>query len=1661
MRESARFSPLSLFGATLSLVLAIGAPASAQTTSWDLVDALGIDSAVVDDHGLEVVSGITPVPDADSALVIQAPQGGSVVLLSSGIADAQQLGDTDLLADDAPDCTTFWMSLGIPSGASFLRYDTTFATLTQPGNDFAQLRYTLRFPDTSESAGTIALGSVASASDVQGSQRSHRTRAGLALQSAETLELAFEVCDADDGDLDSTLVLSQLAFATAPTISSEDLAQALVLDPSLIQTHSLAVSSNSTPLGDAMTASADPSEHSVLLSTGIAEEAGVGDTDLGQDGLPDCSRLTLGLAVPAGAKSVLFSTQFVAAEYGSSSAANDLATVSHNASGPASPVVVGRSRTNSATFSRPVLRALDVEGLASVEIAFEVCDDQNGGVDSALKVSRLRFSERLDASVINQPREDRSKPSTGTYAYSKQLISVPGVSPAVSFNYTIYYDSAIEDQDVTLDCYMLFGFIPIVCIPYYDFYRTWTDTYAWAIEGGDEITVKRGDGTWEYFVRNGAAYEPKHAGNYSTLAPHPDGSFTYTTKDHIEYRFDSARRLVAIVDPDGNALTISHATNLRTIVDTRGNVATIRSFSGGTCPAGRSCIEVDYAGELHARVESERRSDETATWWDLVAATDPAGRTTAYYYLDHNEQHTLLTSVYNADGVRTVALAYDGRGRVTRTTDANGSSSTTHYTSNWAYYTDREGAQILKIFDLDDRPIYEQGPLGVEMTYEYDTQNNVVRKIDPRGVETEMDYDDKGNLVWSRDGTGNVTTMTYDAWDNRVSKQVARGADSFGSSFKYDEANHLISAEDPLGNEVHYTYTELGQLESATDRNGHVYQYVYGSGGDIWTATDPLGNITSYVHDRLGRKVSVRDANGNTTTSEYDAAGQLSAEIDALGRKTEYRRDGEGRVVTQIAPDGSVTTFNYTATGNLESVVDPLGIELRYEYDKESRQTRSIDPLGRSVSYAYDPAGRLVRVSVEDERGEVVNAATAEYDAAGNSTAITDPNGNTTTFEYDDLSRPLVETDPLGNRTVNEFDDPRGLLTAYTNARGQTIEHEYDDAGRMKRIEFADGTTIEHDLDPNGNRLLTLGRNLAKTARAFDALNRPVSRTDEFGNTIQYNYDSAGNLVTLTYSDGKTVYYGYDELNRLTSVTDWSGRTTSYGYDAAGNLASARSPDGSVVTYSYDASRRLIGVEDRDPAGEVIYRCQYTLNEAGLRIAEVVEAPLAPRAEVKPKHFAYNAANQLVSDGENDFYYDADGNMVEGAIGGATRTLVYDELNRLVSVGADEYRYDAEGVRIESRIGGGTVRNVYDPYGPFPRLLEQHDGNGRVIARYVYGLGLIGSENARTRDYSVYHFDSRGSTVATTDDSGHIRTRYAYDPYGRVVERRGPGNAQGAAYGAPWNPFTFAGRWGVVDDGNGLYKMGSRYYAPELMRFVHRDQQFSGKLSDPQSLNRYAYALGNPIHVIDPSGNYFILDDIIMSLIGVIVNMGSLLIGDLISGEWSSWLDYMGAFIGGIAWGETFLYTGNPLAAGFVSAAVESGWKMLTMLFASPWMFALTGETPNWEALGIQAGIEIGISTVLSIGGKAPSGLQKKFTAKAIAKAFGKPLWKVAVMKYVGGPAALLAKRAVTKGAGGAFKGFFIRGDRWGVRDHIPVVATSIVFMGALIPELVWDPLWP
>jgi RHS repeat-associated protein len=71
------------------------------------------------------------------------------------------------------------------------------------------------------------------------------------------------------------------------------------------------------------------------------------------------------------------------------------------------------------------------------------------------------------------------------------------------------------------------------------------------------------------------------------------------------------------------------------------------------------------------------------------------------------------------------------------------------------------------------------------------------------------------------------------------------------------------------------------------------------------------------------------------------------------------------------------------------------------------------------------------------------------------------------------------------------------------------------------------------------------------------------------------------------------------------------------------------------------------------------------------------------------------------------------------------------------------------------------------------------------------------------------------------------------------------------------NPFGYGGQH--LDSGTGLYKMGQRYYDPALARWSAQDL-FAGGQSSPQSFNRYASVLGDPINLIDATGldcNFF------------------------------------------------------------------------------------------------------------------------------------------------------------------------------------------------------------
>jgi RHS repeat-associated protein len=81
-----------------------------------------------------------------------------------------------------------------------------------------------------------------------------------------------------------------------------------------------------------------------------------------------------------------------------------------------------------------------------------------------------------------------------------------------------------------------------------------------------------------------------------------------------------------------------------------------------------------------------------------------------------------------------------------------------------------------------------------------------------------------------------------------------------------------------------------------------------------------------------------------------------------------------------------------------------------------------------------------------------------------------------------------------------------------------------------------------------------------------------------------------------------------------------------------------------------------------------------------------------------------------------------------------------------------------------------------------------------------------------------------------------------------------------APFGTPITPsgtekFRFAGELlsGAAGSLPGLYYIGARWMDPELGRWLSLDPQL-GKLSAPQTLNRYVYCVNNPLKFTDPTG---------------------------------------------------------------------------------------------------------------------------------------------------------------------------------------------------------------
>lgn len=137
-----------------------------------------------------------------------------------------------------------------------------------------------------------------------------------------------------------------------------------------------------------------------------------------------------------------------------------------------------------------------------------------------------------------------------------------------------------------------------------------------------------------------------------------------------------------------------------------------------------------------------------------------------------------------------------------------------------------------------------------------------------------------------------------------------------------------------------------------------------------------------------------------------------------------------------------------------------------------------------------------------------------------------------------------------------------------------------------------------------------------------------------------------------------------------------------------------------------------------------------------------------------------------------------------------------------------------------------------------------------------------------------YLYDVQGNVVGLLDSAGNLVVEYKYTAWGEPL----PVTGSLASTLGKLNPFRYKGY--VYDEETGYYYLGSRYYRPEIQRFINADNPFlllntGGTLADK---NLFAYRDNNPVSRRDAGGKFWLLDVILLgsSIIDVCRNPGDM-----------------------------------------------------------------------------------------------------------------------------------------------------------------------------------------
>ena len=642
-------------------------------------------------------------------------------------------------------------------------------------------------------------------------------------------------------------------------------------------------------------------------------------------------------------------------------------------------------------------------------------------------------------------------------------------------------------------------------------------------------------------------------------------------------------------------------------------------------------------------------------------------------------------------------------------------------------------------------------------------------------------------------------------------------------------------------------------------------------GRNVASVTDARKKTVSYSYDSDNRLLTkMTDSNNHSTQYHYEASTDrltgVSATASGQTRDVSYTYD-EGDRIKSIKHGGTTYAFEYDGFGNQTMVKAGDKTLESYGYAPNNGPLTTVAyGNGDTQEILYD---KEERIRARRWKGESTDAVRYEYDDYGTLEKETDlVNGRIDKDQYDMTGR-LVQSTTLEKNT-----GAAGEPTVANTHTVQSLEIGYDNYNRVNRlVQSLEGSKTKTGLvygDASKAQRPGLSYGLTvdgkqRQSLAYDAMARCTKETVTLpGGQTRENRFTYGTLRHLTDTDSL--------LSAMSNGTDsWS-----YEYDNVGNITKLTSGT-KVITYQYDELNQLIRENNGVLGTTVLYTYDAGGNMTSRKTYAYTEG--TPQTLQKNETLSYRTdgwKDQLVSWNGYRYVYDAGGNptLLRGV------PLTWGEGRRLkrvsLSWGTVDFAYDSDGKRVRKTSGGNTTTYYYNGnvLSGLVRRAVGSTGAGTTV-QFVYdtqGKPFMLRLNGKT-DY-FYLYNGLGDVVGLVDSSNQVVVRYQYNSWGKVTSTQ---DTSGVSL-ATLNPFRY--RKYVYDPETGLYCLGSRYYDPEVGRFVNADdfETLTYQMDSVQGKNLYQYCFNNPVIYEDVVGKWPKLSAVfaVVATVAAVVTVGAI-----------------------------------------------------------------------------------------------------------------------------------------------------------------------------------------